>query len=108
MFLQLNTMILNFFYWNNYSKNETKIAARFRPIFGSEQSEKRWQAKPSWKSFSSSYGYRLGLITSNYTYRKVGSSNTSGLEAHAGFFKLLLKGIFDPHVLWPFPKKLIF
>ena len=30
---------------------------------------------------------------------KVTSSNTSRLEAHAGFFRLLMKGIFDPYVL---------
>ena len=36
-------------------------------------------------------------------YRKVASSNTS----HAGFFRLLMMGIFDPYVLWPFDKKLI-
>ena len=58
------------------------------------------------------------LITFNFTsearlfttcsgYRKVASSNTSCLEAHAGFFRLLMKGIFDPYVLWPFDKKLI-
>ena len=41
-------------------------------------------------------------------YRKVASSNTSRLEAHAGFFRLLMKGIFDAYVLWPFGKKLIF
>ena len=35
-------------------------------------------------------------------YRKVLSSNTSRLETHAGFFRLLMKGIFDP-----FDKKLI-
>jgi len=29
----------------------------------------------------------------------------SRLEAHAGFFRLLTKGIFDPYVLWPFDKK---
>ena len=40
-------------------------------------------------------------------YRKVASSNTFRLEAHAGFFRLLMKGIFDPYVLWPFDKKLI-
>ena len=33
------------------------------------------------------------------TYRKVASSNTSRLEAHVGFFRLLMKGIFDPYVL---------
>ena len=32
-------------------------------------------------------------------YRKVVSSNTSRLEAHAGFFRLLMKEIFDPNVL---------
>ena len=32
-------------------------------------------------------------------YRKVSSSNTSHLGKHAGFFKLLMKGIFDPYVL---------
>ena len=40
-------------------------------------------------------------------YRKVASSNMSRLEAHAGFFRVLMKGIFDPYVLWPFDKKLI-
>ena len=32
-------------------------------------------------------------------YRKIASSNTSRLEAHAGFFRLLMKGIFGPYVL---------
>ena len=41
-------------------------------------------------------------------YRKISSSNTSRLEAYVGFFRLLVKGIFDPYVLWPFDKKLIF
>ena len=40
-------------------------------------------------------------------YRKVVSSNTSHLEAYAGFFRLLMKEIFDPYVLLPFDKKLI-
>ena len=34
-----------------------------------------------------------------YKYRKVESSNTSCLEAHAGFFRLLMKGIFNLYVL---------
>ena len=34
-----------------------------------------------------------------FNYRKVASSNTSGLEAHTGFFRLLMKEIFDPYVL---------
>ena len=36
---------------------------------------------------------------SNMYYRKVTSSNTSRIEAHAGFFRLLMKGIFDPYLL---------
>ena len=33
-------------------------------------------------------------------YRKVVNSNTSRLRAHAGLFRLLMKEIFDPYVLW--------
>ena len=40
-------------------------------------------------------------------YRKVASFNTSCLDEHAGFFKLLMKGIFDSCVLWPFNEKLV-
>ena len=32
-------------------------------------------------------------------YRKVGSTNTSCLEAHAGLFSLLMKVIFDSYVM---------
>ena len=43
---------------------------------------------------------KLKLILSYSTiYRKVASSNMSPLEAHAGFFRLVMKGIFDPYVL---------
>ena len=41
--------------------------------------------------------YKLGIIF--FFYRKVASSNTSHLEAHAGLFRLLMKGIFDPYVV---------
>ena len=34
-----------------------------------------------------------------FTYRKVASSNISCLEAHVGFFRLPMKGIFNPYVL---------
>ena len=37
-------------------------------------------------------------VKERLVYCKVASSNTSGLEAHAGFFRLLLRGIFDPYV----------
>ena len=39
---------------------------------------------------------------------KITSSNTSCLEAHVGFFRLLMKGSFGPYVLWSFDKKLFF
>ena len=31
--------------------------------------------------------------------RRIASSNTYRLEAHAGFFRLLMKGMFDPYAL---------
>ena len=34
-----------------------------------------------------------------WTHTIVTSSNTSRLDAHAGFFRLFMKGIFDPYVL---------
>ena len=39
-------------------------------------------------------------------HRKVASSNTSCLEAHADIYRLLMNVIFDAYVLWD--KKLIF
>ena len=47
------------------------------------------------------------LLSKLSTTVKVASSNTSCLVAHAWFFRLLMKGIFDPYVLWSFGKKLI-
>ena len=38
-------------------------------------------------------------LKSPETYCRVASSNTSRLEAHAVFFRLLMKGIIDPYVL---------
>ena len=37
------------------------------------------------------------VYTLTHTYRKVAYSNTSHLEAHAGLFRLLMKGIFDTY-----------
>ena len=49
-----------------------------------------------------------GVSTSSLNnYRKVLSANTSRLEAHPGFFRLVMEGIFYPYLLWPFDKKLI-
>ena len=41
-------------------------------------------------------------------YRKVATSNTSRLEAHAGIFRLLMKGIFDPFCTVTFLTKIWF
>ena len=59
------------------------------------------------------YKNPIGTVTnmarnaSESEYHKVASPNTSCLEAHAGFFRLLVKGIFNPYVPCPFDKKLI-
>ena len=41
-------------------------------------------------------------------YRIVASRSTSRLVTCLGLFRLLMKGIFGPYVLWPLEKKLIF
>ena len=56
--------------------------------------------------FIHQYLERSPYFNSN-SYRNVASSDTSCLEAHAGFFKLLMNGTFDPYILLPFEKKLI-
>ena len=48
------------------------------------------------------------ILTTLDNYRIVASSSPSRIEAHAGLFRMLMKGIFDPYVLRPFDKKLIF
>ena len=51
------------------------------------------------------------FITDEYTYnnyRIVASRSMSRLVTCLGLFRLLMKGIFGPYVLWPMDKKLIF
>ena len=43
--------------------------------------------------------YLLDKHTTQFNYHEVTSSNRCRLEAHAGFFRLLIKGIFDFCVL---------
>ena len=43
----------------------------------------------------------------NFQYCKLASSNTSCLEAYAGFFRLLMKGIFDGYVLYLLAKNIL-
>ena len=40
---------------------------------------------------------KVMILFRHLIYSKVTSSNTSGLEAHADFFRFM-KGIFDPYV----------
>ena len=49
-----------------------------------------WVLNPAHVLDIISYGFDL------VAYRKVVSSNTSCLEAHADIFRLLMEGIFDP------------
>ena len=46
-----------------------------------------------------SYKIHTLRFSKRINYRKIVSSNTSHLEAHAGFFRLYMKGILDPYVL---------
>ena len=44
-------------------------------------------------------GKFLALVKNYNECRKVASSSPSRIEAHAGLFRWLMKGIFDPYVL---------
>ena len=44
----------------------------------------------------------------SFDWIKVLSSNTTCSEAHADFFRLLMKRVFNPYALRPFDKKLTF
>ena len=39
------------------------------------------------------FSFKTEYLSGTFTYSKVASSNTSRLEAHAGFFRLLMNGI---------------
>ena len=45
------------------------------------------------------YGLHLIAAPSTFEYRIVASTSSSRIEAHAGLFRSLMKGIFDPYVL---------
>ena len=59
---------------------------------------------PSFLGLKEACLYIYFVFMTQDIYPKVGSSNTSRLEGHSGFFRLLMKGIFNPYVLWPFAK----
>ena len=43
--------------------------------------------------------FRIHSYLKTFTYRIVASTSPSRIEAHAGLFRSLMKGIFDPYVL---------
>ena len=50
--------------------------------------------------------YQLKISSKSHTI-KLRVLTRLVLEAHSGFFRLLMKRIFNPYVLWPFDKTLI-
>ena len=46
-------------------------------------------------------------LSKNCMYRKVASSNLSCFVKHRGYYGLVMKGIFDVYLPWPFGKKVI-
>ena len=50
-------------------------------------------------SFNNYLDKKRGWCSAHGVTGKSKVYNTSGLEAHAGFFRLLMKGIFDHYVL---------
>ena len=59
----------------------------------------QWKELPELESCRHINGVRIDARLLYATYRKIASFNTSRLEAHVGFFRLLMKGIFGPYVL---------
>ena len=52
------------------------------------------------RTISDNFGYEFALRTvGDNMYRIVASTSPSRIEAHAGLFRSLMKGIFDPYVL---------
>ena len=60
----------------------------------SHEPEERTSNPPDYGTSDQTY-----IIDGSGTYHKVASSKTSYLEAHAGFFRLLMKGIFNSCIL---------
>jgi hypothetical protein len=65
-------------------------------IMSFEKKDKKSQVTKVLKKHLNLYNI---LKLPNCSYCKVASSNTSRLEAHEGFFRLLMKGIFYPYLL---------
>ena len=76
--------------YNMGAKNLVGRAVRARPVYIYWESLLFRSAILKCKYFSES------TSKIDYIYRKIASSNTSRLEAHVGYFRLLMKGIFGP------------
>ena len=62
--------------------------------------------EPIWAHGSKYSGYNMHFKKIFFCkWREIASSNPSHLKALVSFFRLLMKGIFGPYVLWPFDKK---
>jgi hypothetical protein len=58
-----------------------------------------YHPEPSFQSYFMTTLQVELLFQLQFRYHKVASSNTSCLVAHAGFFRLHMKGIFNPYGL---------
>ena len=104
------------FYSSQVTTKEWKMIICFPSYFMAittwREGASTYSSYPPRNTFSTLYdevhSLRLWSFKQVLYYCKVGSSNRFRLEAHAGFFRLLMKEIFYPYVLWPFDKKLIF
>ena len=65
----------------------------------------RWAISRDFMAVFLKYYYKTKSIQVSTVKSRV---LTSPLEAHAGIFRLLMKGILDAYILWPFDKKFIF
>ena len=73
------------------------LAPGARPPMRTNPNGTQWVQKLSDFTFKI-FAHLLIHITYQFIYHEVASSITSRLEAHAGFFRLLMKEIYDPYV----------
>ena len=98
---QIRNGQLNFYYFfpgvrpliTSKSKKQTHALAFFSLISYSLCDMAAWQR------YRSRGACLMSIVKALVIYHKVASSNTSRLETHPGFFRLLMKGISDAYVL---------
>ena len=77
------------------SQNWCQISARFFFVLPGTENLK---CRDIFSFYSIKQTVHTQIGKSSYRYRKVASSIMACLEAHARFFRLLMKEIFDPYV----------